>query len=55
MVRPFASNYFAQLSRIQSDCSIRVFRAYVCVLLEYFNGALYIKCMGFNFPNYSLI
>ena len=34
-------DYFIQNLGIESDCSIRVFRAEVCVLLEYFNGALY--------------
>ena len=32
-----------QLSGIESDCCIRVFRVKVCVLLEYFNEALYIN------------
>ena len=34
---------FIQNLGIENDCSIRVFRLKMCVLLEYFNGALYIN------------
>ena len=33
---------FIQNLGIENDCSIRVFPEYMCILLKYFNGDLYI-------------